>query len=95
MSLTIEQCNRGKRSIGLDFSTPDGRALLYELAAACDVFMTNLLPGARRKLGIDVEDIRARSPGIVYVRADAVGPTGAGGGKARLRLELSGPGPAS
>lgn len=81
VSLTTEQCNRGKRSIGLDFSSSDGRALLYELAATCDVFMTNLLPGARRKLGVDVEDIRSRFPGIVYVRADAVGPQGPEGGK--------------
>ena len=81
VSLTTEMSNRGKRSIGLDFSSEAGRDVLYELAATCDVFMTNLLPVARRRLGVDVDDIRGRFPSIVYVRADAVGPRGPEGGK--------------
>ena len=40
------------------------------------MFLTNFLPAARRRLGIDVEDIRAHNPDIVYVRGSAHGPTG-------------------
>src|ERR1700756_3370826 len=35
----IEGCNRGKRSVGLDISTAEGRELLYELAKTADVFL--------------------------------------------------------
>ncbi len=55
----IEHANRGKRSIGLDMSVPEGKEVLYELARRSDVFLTSFLPGARQKFGIDVDDIRA------------------------------------
>jgi crotonobetainyl-CoA:carnitine CoA-transferase CaiB-like acyl-CoA transferase len=73
----IEHANRGKRSVGLDISRSEGRALLYELAKSADVFLTNYLPGARQKLGIDVEHIRAVNPKIIYVRGSAHGEKGA------------------
>src|SRR4029450_9516830 len=40
------------------------------------VFLTNFLPPARRKLGIDVDDIRAVNPRIVYVRGHGQGARG-------------------
>src|SRR5271167_2604588 len=57
-SMLMQHPNRGKRSVGIDLSTPEGQQLLYELAATSDVFLTNYLPGARRKFKIDVEDLR-------------------------------------
>jgi crotonobetainyl-CoA:carnitine CoA-transferase CaiB-like acyl-CoA transferase len=81
VSIAMEQTNRGKRSVGLDVGVPEGREVLYELAARSDVFMTSFLPAARQKLQIDVEHIRAHNPDIIYVRADAVGPKGPEGGK--------------
>jgi crotonobetainyl-CoA:carnitine CoA-transferase CaiB-like acyl-CoA transferase len=72
----IEVPNRGKKSIGIDLSTAPGREVLYRLAATSDVFLTNHLPAARRKLGIDVDDIRAVNPDIIYVRGSAHGPNG-------------------
>ena len=72
----IEHANRGKRSIGLDVSTPEGREVLLELAKRADVFLTSFLPGHRRKFAIDVEDIRAVNPKIVYARGSALGPRG-------------------
>jgi crotonobetainyl-CoA:carnitine CoA-transferase CaiB-like acyl-CoA transferase len=76
VSLTTEQTNRGKRSVGLDISSDEGRALLLELIASADVFMTNLLPPARQRLSVDVADLRHRHPGLIYVRASAAGPKG-------------------
>jgi crotonobetainyl-CoA:carnitine CoA-transferase CaiB-like acyl-CoA transferase len=76
-----EMVNRGKRSFGLDSTTPDGRKLLTELIAASDVFITNFLPPVRRKLGIEVEDVRAANPKIIYARASGFGPRGAEAGK--------------
>jgi crotonobetainyl-CoA:carnitine CoA-transferase CaiB-like acyl-CoA transferase len=72
----VQQPNRGKRSIGIDIAHPAGRELLYRLAETCDVFLTNFLPDARRKLQIDVEHIRARNPGIIYARGHAYGTRG-------------------
>ena len=76
VNFMIEQPNRGKRSVGLDIGHPDGRELLYRLAERSDVFLTNFLPAARRRLEIDVEHIRARNPRIVYVRGTGQGPRG-------------------
>jgi crotonobetainyl-CoA:carnitine CoA-transferase CaiB-like acyl-CoA transferase len=72
----IEHANRGKRSIGLDVSKPEGREVLLELAKRADVFLTSFLPGHRRKFGMDVEDIRAVNPEIIYARGSALGPRG-------------------
>lgn len=77
----MEQPNRGKRSVGLDMATTGGRELLYRLAESSDVFLTNFLPGARGRLGIDVEDIRARNPAIIYVRGSGQGTRGADAAK--------------
>jgi crotonobetainyl-CoA:carnitine CoA-transferase CaiB-like acyl-CoA transferase len=72
----IEHANRGKRSIGLDMSVPEGREVLLELARRSDVFLTSFLPGHRQKFGIDVDDIRAVNPKIIYARGSALGPRG-------------------
>jgi crotonobetainyl-CoA:carnitine CoA-transferase CaiB-like acyl-CoA transferase len=72
----MQQSNRGKRSVGLDIGKREGRDLLLRLAAESDVFLTNFLPSARAKLRIDVDDIRAVNPRIVYVRGSGQGPEG-------------------
>lgn len=75
-SFMMEQTNRGKRSVAINIATEDGRELLYRLAETSDVFLTNFLPAARKKLQIDVEQIRARNPRIVYARGSGYGPKG-------------------
>jgi crotonobetainyl-CoA:carnitine CoA-transferase CaiB-like acyl-CoA transferase len=72
----MEHPNRGKRSIGLALETPGGREVLMELLRDADVFMTNFLPSARRKLRIEVDDIRVANPGIIYVRGSGHGQRG-------------------
>lgn len=72
----IEHPNRGKRSVGIDVSTPEGQQVLYELAATADVFLTNYLPRARQKNKFDVEHIRQANPNIVYARGSAYGDKG-------------------
>jgi len=71
-----EQPNRSKRSVGIDLRSEGGRELLYELARRSDVFLTSFLPEARRRLRIDVEDIRAVNPKIVYARGSGQGVRG-------------------
>ena len=52
----LEHSNRGKKSLALDLTSPDGLDILYKLAATSDVFLTNKLPSVREKLHIDVDD---------------------------------------
>src|SRR5205085_8476648 len=47
-----------------------------KLAATCDVFLTNKLPGVRKKLRIDVDEIRAANSNIIYVRGTGQGDRG-------------------
>lgn len=72
----FEHPNRGKRSVGIDVSTPEGQELLYELAKQCDVFLTNFLPQHRQKNKFDIEHIRAANPNIIYARGSAFGDKG-------------------
>lgn len=72
----MEHPNRGKRSVGIDVSTPGGQEVLYELAKASDVFLTNYMPAQRQKNKFDVEHIRAVNPNIVYARGSAYGDKG-------------------
>src|SRR6201995_4453400 len=46
----LEINNRGKRSIGPDLRNPAGGEILAKLVATADVFLTNWLPDARRRL---------------------------------------------
>ncbi|HUD31051.1 MAG TPA: CoA transferase [Novosphingobium sp.] len=71
-----ESYNRGKRSVTLDLKQEAGRAVLYRLLEDADVFLTNLLPPARRAMGIDAETIRAKFPQIIYASGSALGPNG-------------------
>ena len=71
-----EVANRGKRAITLDIATAEGKQILMELVDDADVFVTNFLPAARRKLGIEPEDIQGRNPRIIYARGSAQGPRG-------------------
>lgn len=75
-SSLMQHPNRGKRSVGIDVSTPEGQELIYELAKDCDIFLTNYLPQQRQKLKIDLEHIRAANPNIIYVRGSAFGEMG-------------------
>jgi crotonobetainyl-CoA:carnitine CoA-transferase CaiB-like acyl-CoA transferase len=72
----MEHPNRGKRSVGIDIGTPDGRELIYDIAKTSDVFLTNYLPSARARLKIDVEHIRQVNPKIIYARGSAYGDKG-------------------
>src|SRR5579862_4039461 len=72
----LEHANRGKRSVGIDVSTPEGQELLYEIAKTADVFLTNYLPKVRRKNKFDIEHIRAVNPNIIYARGSAYGNKG-------------------
>ncbi|MGB8209843.1 MAG: CoA transferase, partial [Mycobacterium sp.] len=72
----MEHPNRGKRSIGLALEQPGALEVLHELIRTSDVFLTNFLPAARRRLGIELDDVRKINPDIIYVRGSGFGATG-------------------
>lgn len=73
----FQDINLGKRSVALDLKTPEARTLALDLAARCDVFMTNLRPGAADRVGLGYEAVRAGRPDVVYVSSSASGSSGA------------------
>jgi crotonobetainyl-CoA:carnitine CoA-transferase CaiB-like acyl-CoA transferase len=81
VNFMFEIPNRGKRSVALDLSTDGGRELLYRLVETADVFVTNYLPDVRTRLRIDVDDIRARNPNVIYVRGHGQGARGPEAGR--------------
>ena len=72
----MEGPNRGKRSVGLGLAVAEARPILEELIRRSDVFMTNYLPTVRAKLHIDVDDVRAINPDIIYVAGSGFGTDG-------------------
>ncbi len=72
----FQSTNRGKRSVGVDLKHPEGRRILGRLLESTDVFVTNLRADTRRTLSIDVDDVRADNPSLIYVRGTAFGSRG-------------------
>jgi succinate--hydroxymethylglutarate CoA-transferase len=68
--------NRGKKSVALDISTPDGQAVIHRLMAECDVLVENFRPGVMKRFGIDYESVRERCPRLVYLSVSAYGQKG-------------------
>lgn len=76
VSYLWEVLNRGKRSVGIDINHAEGREVVLALCEQADVFLTNFLAPARRRLGIDVSDVMGRNPRIIYARGTGHGPAG-------------------
>jgi crotonobetainyl-CoA:carnitine CoA-transferase CaiB-like acyl-CoA transferase len=72
----FEAANRGKRSIGLDLTRPEGREQLHRLVDTADVFVTNMREDVRPKLGIAFDDLMQRNPRLVYASGTGYGSRG-------------------
>jgi crotonobetainyl-CoA:carnitine CoA-transferase CaiB-like acyl-CoA transferase len=68
--------NRNKRSIAIDFSHPEGVALVKTLARECDVLVENYLTGALARYGLDYESLRVENPGLIYCSISGYGRSG-------------------
>lgn len=68
--------NRGKRSLAVDVNTPQGRAVLEDLLATADVFLTNMRPQFLERVGLDAAAVQARFPRLVYASLTAYGLEG-------------------
>src|SRR5690606_37487681 len=68
--------NRGKKSVTVDITTPEGQDLIRHLARSCDVFIENFKVGNLKKYGLDYESIRQENPAIIYCSITGFGQTG-------------------
>ncbi len=68
--------NRGKRSITLDVSRPEGQAVARRLAARADVLLENFKVGDLARHGLGYDDLSALNPGLVYCSITGFGQTG-------------------
>ncbi|MDR0275188.1 MAG: CoA transferase [Burkholderiaceae bacterium] len=75
-SATYLAYNRGKQSVTIDIATPEGAALVQDLAARCDVLVENYKVGSLAKYGLDETSIRRRRPDIIYCSITGFGQTG-------------------
>ncbi len=69
-------CNRGKRSIAIDFSTPEGAETVRRLAATADVLIENFKLGGLKKYGLAYESLRKINPRLVYCSITGFGQDG-------------------
>ncbi len=69
-------CNRGKRSIVIDFSTPQGAETVRRLAATADILIENFKLGGLKKYGLDYESLKAVNPRLVYCSITGFGQDG-------------------
>ncbi|XP_077772654.1 succinyl-CoA:glutarate CoA-transferase isoform X3 [Podarcis muralis] len=68
--------NRNKKSIAVNMKNPKGAKIIKELAAVCDVFVENYVPGKLAEMGLGYEDINKIAPHIVYCSITGYGQTG-------------------
>ncbi|MCJ2035337.1 CaiB/BaiF CoA transferase family protein [Methylobacterium sp. J-068] len=68
--------SRNKKSIAVNLKSPDGLALVKDLAQSADVVVENFRPGGLEKLGLGWDVLSALNPKLVMVRISGYGQTG-------------------
>jgi len=68
--------NRGKKSVALDFTKPEGQAVVHKLLEKTDVLLQNFRPGVLKRYGLDYPSLAARYPRLIYLSISAYGQTG-------------------
>jgi formyl-CoA transferase len=69
-------CNRGKKSVAIDFTKPEGRDLVRDLAKSADVVIENFKVGGLAKYCLDYSSLAALNPALVYCSITGFGQTG-------------------
>jgi len=75
-SVSFAACNRGKRSIELNFSIPEHALQVRDLAAQADVLIENYKVGTLRRYGLDYESLAQVNPRLIYCSITGFGQTG-------------------
>jgi crotonobetainyl-CoA:carnitine CoA-transferase CaiB-like acyl-CoA transferase len=72
----FHSCNRGKRSVVIDFRTPPGQAAIQQLAAGSDVLIENFKVGGLARYGLDYASLARINPRLIYCSVTGFGQTG-------------------
>jgi alpha-methylacyl-CoA racemase len=75
-SLQLARLNRGKKTIAVDLKSRSGKKLLLALSEKADVLIESFRPGVMARLGLGYEDLRKRSPRLIYVSLTGYGQSG-------------------
>ncbi len=75
-SAYFTSANRGKKSMTVNLSQPEGQALVRELAAKSDVLLENYKYGDLQRYGLGYEDLKAINPRLIYCSVTGFGQTG-------------------
>ncbi|SFE66370.1 CaiB/BaiF CoA transferase family protein [Roseivivax sediminis] len=76
LSAYFMAANRSKLSVAADIATPEGQALVREIAMSADVVIENFKPGGLEKYGLDHGTLCAARPDLVYCSISGFGQTG-------------------
>ena len=68
--------NRGKRSIAVDLSQPEGPAIVRLLGAGADVLIENFKAGGLKKFGLDFDSLHRLNPRLIYCSITGFGQDG-------------------
>ena len=60
-------CNRNKRSVTIDMASPEGQALIKQMALEADIVVENFKVGGLKQYGLDHESLRALNPRLIYL----------------------------
>ncbi len=72
----FHSCNRGKRSITVDFESAEGQETIRRLAANADVLLENFKVGGLAKYGLDYESLKKVNPRLIYCSVTGFGQNG-------------------
>lgn len=68
--------NRGKKSVSINASTPEGREILFRLIKEADVVCENFKYGSMERMGLSYETIKKVNPSIIYASLNGFGQYG-------------------
>jgi crotonobetainyl-CoA:carnitine CoA-transferase CaiB-like acyl-CoA transferase len=69
-------CNRGKRSVAVDFEQEDGRRIVHKLAKRSDVVIENFKTGGLARFGLDYAGLVKDNPKVIYCSITGFGQDG-------------------
>ena len=72
----FNQIGQHKKSVGIDLSHPEGRALVRRLAARCDAFVANFGTGVLERMGLGPDELLAVNPRMTIALVSAFGQEG-------------------
>ena len=84
--------NRGKKSVALDLTKPEGKDVFVRLVEKADVVLENFTPGTMDRLGLGYDTLKQRNPRLVFASISGFGQTGPYAGRPALDVIMQGMG---